>query len=517
MSEVPMHTLPGRRSLGYFDWPRNRLIWVASFVMLGLATYWNGFIALMFLVIGAVGAMPTHSGYGYQLLPQMYRGWKQMRQFGEVFTQDFDDTLVELDSTPQEKSQRERRRPFQVKLEGVPVPSESGNSGILGLISNPHTDQDTIIVEGLGWGEAATGDPIDRMITDQNLGSTLKNLANMSESTVTMSLIFSSRPPDRQPAAEFLGERIHPDVWNPKTPEDEALKHARVRTLDAIYDRGTKTRMAISLTAKRPRSWHKGKLDELPLEDIRDAPINHLSAILKDGLIGNGVKGVKRLGLLDLNAFVHGLFDIADIENFYEDLAVDRKAEREGLLSRPEESLTLMRGPWPRENRSAVKSCSTDGTYHRMLVLDNLQQTSVPAGFFQRMLTLQGVWYTITVSAHTVPVKADLRKARDERAKQLARTSGTNRRGDQVLSRPQDEVAAAAADRHHHELYMSGSKGVRYQVVASVSAESLQALDHAEKLFHNHFRQMRMVFEPVRGRARQMPALLSTLGVEIKD
>ena len=514
MVDIPTHILPSKRDRGWFDWPIKRIAWVFCCISLATGTAWSPLLAIAFIAAAIVGALPFpgNNGYGYQLIPQMVDNWKIARRKGEIYSTSLSDAYVTTDDP--DEGRKERRRPFRIELQAIPVHDAKGNPGLLGILANPFTDRDTVIVEGKGWGSAAVGDPVARMMNDQALSATLKDVANRAGKPITLTMLFTTRPADREAQAALVGRRLHEDFAAPKEQYQRDLLQSTINSVAGIYDESADPTMAIALTTIRPKSWHKYQLDELPDKEVQDAPINHLSNILKSGLLSNGVEGVNRLSVLGLNALVHGLFDVSNIDNFYAELAADRKAAALGEITRPEDAITLQRGPWPRNTVAGNDFFRTDGTWHRVMVLDNQFQNVIPPGFFQRMLTLRGICYSVAISSKTVPIKQELRKARDKRASAIAKSRGTNSRGDQIIVSPEDELAAEEASMQHRSLYMSNSSGTRFQLVASVSACSLKALKDAESIFNEHFRTMNMVFQVVTGRSRQVPAFLSTLGVE---
>lgn len=87
-------------------------------------------------------------------------------------------------------------------------------------------------------------------------------------------------------------------------------------------------------------------------------------------------------------------------------------------------------------------------------------------------------------------------------------------RGNNSYQTPEEEAAMQEQLDRHKQMYRSGNVVQLYNVLIAVSGESERELDRMQRIIETRCRRIRMKMRVVKGRRRQLPAMLTaTLGV----
>lgn len=290
---------------------------------------------------------------------------------------------------------------FKAEVDESEEVSESRNIGVTYF---PPRDSDSSMTLSSGW-LGANLDPEELFDASNQLSNSLLEPARKSPVTIgyTQGIIF--RPYNMERSRESRLTNFHPKVNAafPGTTTDELLvgKSAaaiiadakkplnRPMTADEVLNLETDQREAMmtknssdtfcfySLNVPRPTWWPKGERGNIDglisEEDLYDAPIVELTKMLEDGLIANGVRGVKTLDLDELTNYVRVGWDLKHIKKWHQ--GADQDEDGNPIdLSWPWQDYVI------RKDYRGRDYTDFGGTYHRMFRLERLDKKRVEPG-----------------------------------------------------------------------------------------------------------------------------------------
>jgi hypothetical protein len=471
------------------------------------------YYTLALALFGVLGAIPFKGGPGYVIANRKLVNLQMKPTDGKIYETRVRDTLYKSDH-----HKRVSAQPPNVKMVSVPVVDKEKLSQ-LGLVHEAKTNIDTSYIGGDGWGDAATADDALRVMLDDGFASAMKRVANSVSHPITAALIFMCRPADDSEAVNYLASRWHPNVAADESlereldpdyvmnPVDKRIHDLTLKRTEEVFQISSQVTMAIAVSMPRPKTWNK-KLSELSTEVIARAPVVEATRLLAEDLTRLGVQGVRRFTLFQLNAFLRAVFSV-DLQEFYADQAVDIAKERKGELKSLQDSLTLSRGPWASQMFAHNDGLECDTTFHRHFWISNFENSTLPPGFLEELLSIDGLNYTVSLFIETVPQRRDMRRAGTRR--RLIQRKAEAKVGD--TSNPKYEAEYAEATAQHYGLYESQSAGTRTRLQITVSESDMERSSAAVGLISAVCRSMNMTMEPYLGEVQNVEAAFSSIGI----
>lgn len=501
--------MPWVTNSGWTYWPLSRIAVLGSFVIalvisLPLGFWWLGMISLL-VGVGLVSPAPTNRQYVYQFIGEIYYNWREKRREkrrGPYRSRELKEVLFETDD---QRTKRKAVEPVQPQF----VPLQGGARGYLTEVSTPGNGRHTLFTLADSHGEAVASNPEQLVVAADQFSGVLKGAAREYGVGLYASLFFMRVPTDVEDALSYF-ERQRFDS------DDNAVQALQASYSQALAQQIDSTGgffSGIGISVPRPRSWNKAKsLDQLTDEEIRKAIGYRVSDLLASRLDAIGVSGVRRPTPYEATMLLRAGLDVAEIERMYIDWFVDRRNEREGKLKDFSDSLVMQSGPIPDDWSVAHNYLRVGSTYHRMFFVPGYADRHVPAGLMQHLYNApQDIWYGISEVYETISASGEQRRMKYRRLKQDADRAGRAQRG--ASARVEQREEESLTDEAESLLFYSRGEAIKKNLLASVSATSLQGLAESEVALRNMFRDVNLAIQPVNGRSLQIPVKLAMLGI----
>lgn len=501
--------MPWLTNGGWTYWPLTRVLIASSFgaafiASMPLGLWWLGAIcALIGFVL--IAPAPTNRQYVYQFIRELWanrREKRRERKRGPYRSRELREVLFETDD---ERQERQRLDPVQPQF----IPLAGGARGYLAEISTPLNGRHTMFAVADSHGEAVASDPEQLVVVGDAFAGVLKEATAEYGPGLYGSLFFQRVPTDIEDAlAYFDRQRFQSDgeaVLKLQQTYSEALAH-QIDSSGGFYS-------GIGISVPRPRSWNKAKsLDQLADDDIRKAAGYKLTELLVNRLDAIGVKGARRPNPYETVLLLRAGLDVADIEHMYADWYVDRVNEREGHLKSFSDSLVMQSGPLPDDWAAAPTYLRVGGSYHRTFFVPGYPNQQVPAGLMQHLYNAPyDIWYGVSEVYETIDATGEKRRMKLRQLEQDAKRIDRQARG--ASTRPEQQEEEALTHEADSQLHFSRGGAIKKNLLASVSAMSLQGLQESEAQLRKMFRGVDLSLQTVKGRSLQVPVKLAMLGI----
>lgn len=514
--------MPISSNTGWLYWPLGRLIVLGSFLLpIALSLIVN--LGWLGLIMGAIGLVliwpfPSKHGYGYQALHVALLSRKERRRrkrLGSYRTPALKEVLVHSDTGKASHKPVEFVQPQIIPLEG-------GSAGFLTEIYTPANNRHTFYAMGEGQGELVASDPDQILVHSSAFARTMANLSDDYGTDLYGALIFTRVPYNLEDAVHFLRgmdasrEQAAPEPQSQRLlaqlRKQRELQQDNFRAMEQQADNATDFVSAIGLSVGRPRSWSKYPLDQIPAKEIRDAIGYKLIDQLNNDLASRGVKHIRRATPYDVSLLLKASLDLTELDSLYADWFTDKMNERSGLLKSFSDSLVMSSGFLPQDWSPSHTYLRIGDSYHRMFIVPGFPYREVPAGLLQYLFNApEDIWYGISTVYKTIPIERERRRVKLKRSDQDSKRHDRYQRGSSASAEEEDE--AFVVDSMDQRLYNSTSEAVQMNMLATVTAGSVDELNEASEKLKRMFRRVHLPLTPIKGEARQVPFRLASLGI----
>lgn len=498
---IPLMRVPGKLSMNYTDLNR-----VDKYIILPLGA--AGIIA-GFAFYGQMGGLAVFVLVAL-LMIRLYNG-----RFIYVAWQDlFQDPWIKLIQHEiawqiNDKAHRLFKRSPALNLR------VSNIGGWLGVIHNPINNTDVIIVTGSGSDIASQR---YRMMWDRNLevAEAIKKGASLPGWKIGVSFLYRKRSPDPYQEMAMYGEMCMPEVLEAAitddadgapeteqayTPEQNKAILMRQMIEAAIDTDGDITQATVWTIQREPKVAQAAKGKKPANLNPARLIAMQVARAAADNLDAVGVTDTSVLNYTDIEDYLRRGWDVYNLYDYYH--VPHLPDSDEAALADPD-----IPRHWPQSKIVRGRAyCQLDGTFHSVLLVTE-QPEEVMANTYFQLHSIPVPYITIAAPGQAFKITREAGVL----SRLIPITEGVVEQGGIRLS-PKQEAKLEKQRERERQLHGSGLS-LTYNILVDVAASSMEELDDrvAETL-----RQLRLRgFEAVRikGRTRQIPAMLSaTTGI----